>query len=67
MDTIGRVSSNIQLSGGEEIHRLNCIRIYKDFIQRYTDWIGAIQLHESECGGKICSCSTDDLSVQKCV
>ncbi|UJR33924.1 hypothetical protein I4U23_021343 [Adineta vaga] len=41
------------LSSGEEIHRLNCIRIYKDFIQRYTDIIGAIQTYESECNGRL--------------
>lgn len=28
------------------------MRTYKDFIQRYTDLIGAIQTHESKCDGK---------------
>ncbi|CAF3946264.1 unnamed protein product [Adineta steineri] len=41
------------LSGPEEINRLNCMRIYKDFIQRYTDLIGAIQTHENQCDGRL--------------
>ncbi len=31
------------------------MRIYKDFIQRYTDLIGAIQNHERACDGNISS------------
>ncbi|CAF0725715.1 unnamed protein product [Rotaria sordida] len=41
------------LSGSEEVHRLNCIRIYKNFIQHYSELIGAVQTHESACGGRL--------------
>jgi hypothetical protein len=29
------------------------MRIYKDFIQRYSELIGAIQAHENACDGNI--------------
>ncbi|CAF3347149.1 unnamed protein product [Rotaria sp. Silwood1] len=41
------------LSDREEIHRLSCIRIYKNFIQRYSELIEAIQAHESTCSGRL--------------
>ena len=30
---------------------MTCLKIYRDFIQRYTDLIGAIQAHERACDG----------------
>ncbi|CAF2707780.1 unnamed protein product [Rotaria sp. Silwood2] len=52
------------LSDSEEIHRTNCIRIYKNFIQHYSELIGAIQAHESACDGRSFRRSIERMQVE---
>ncbi|CAF2124477.1 unnamed protein product [Rotaria magnacalcarata] len=46
-EELGRLKDN------QEIYRLNCISIYKGFIQRYSDLIGSIQNHETACDRRL--------------